>query len=238
MQLPPQGSAPARSALLESLFPRGAIGFELRGPLAVIIDQLLPGERECVSRASPRRAQEFAAGRLCAAAALSRLGIPRTPILAGPSREPRWMSGVVGSITHTQHYFAAVAAPATVARSVGLDAEAISQVAPELSALVCTKPEERLLARAHSKSHQQLLALIFSAKEAFYKCQHPLTGVFLDFRDITIELTDIEANPGPFTVRASPKIPALPVAHGRYLFDQDLVLTGATLPPTPRKRSF
>ena len=61
---------------------------------------LLPEEEPLVARAVDKRRREFAAGRACARRALEQLGLPASPILAGPRREPLWPPGVVGALTH------------------------------------------------------------------------------------------------------------------------------------------
>jgi 4'-phosphopantetheinyl transferase EntD len=73
-------------------------------------------------------------------------------------------------------------------------------------------------------------ALVFSAKEAFYKCQYSVTQTMLDFKDV--ELTfDLEA--GRFAVanlRAGlPQRSRLLRIEGRVCRAPDLVVTAATL---------
>jgi 4'-phosphopantetheinyl transferase EntD len=40
--------------------------------------------------------------------------------------------------------------------------------------------------------------LAFSAKEAFYKCQYPLSGVFLDFLDVRVRIDVTGSRAGHF----------------------------------------
>jgi 4'-phosphopantetheinyl transferase EntD len=72
--------------------------------------------------------------------------------------------------------------------------------------------------------------LIFSAKEAFYKCQYTLSSEWLGFADISIS---ISVESGGFTVH-----PCRPLAvaarapgpwHGRYRRESQLVLTGVCI---------
>lgn len=147
---------------------------------------LRPDEALLTSRMSPIRLQEFSAGRAAARDALSRLGKPGTSILVGPGRVPKWPTGFVGSITHTATLAAAVVAETSRIRSLGLDAEEQDALEAQLLPVVC-RPEE--LARLTGDSARASTAkLIFSAKEAAYKCLSPLTGIFLEFQDLEIRL--------------------------------------------------
>ncbi|MFC9329471.1 hypothetical protein [Kitasatospora sp. NPDC057015] len=52
-----------------------------------------------------------------------RLGLPPAPVLRGPSGEPVWPRGLIGSMTHTRGYHAAVVAPSRSILAIGVDAE-------------------------------------------------------------------------------------------------------------------
>ena len=69
--------------------------------------------------------------------------------------------------------------------------------------------------------------LIFAAKEAFYKCQYPLTAEWLNFNDVTVEVPTWGAARGVFTVRANRSISfarwaRLPI-EGQFLFHEQFV---------------
>src|SRR5208282_3247294 len=96
------------SVSLQSLFPAGVVGAELRAPGDASL--LLPAEAEFLGRAVPKRVQEFAAGRLCARRALAEFGIVDFPVRTAHDRQPVWPEFLVGSITHTEGYCAAVVA--------------------------------------------------------------------------------------------------------------------------------
>ncbi|HEV2700917.1 MAG TPA: 4'-phosphopantetheinyl transferase superfamily protein [Steroidobacteraceae bacterium] len=188
-------------------------------------DALLPEERESLQRAVPKRVHEFAAGRACARAALVQMGYGAVALPPGADRAPRWPEGATGSITHTDGFCAAVVARTVQIRALGLDAEPEDSVKPHLWRRICT-PEELANLQAQNEAAALLTAtLLFSAKEAFYKCQHTLTGQWLGFTDISI---DFEAE--RFSVRATR---SLQIAqhhpgpwHGRYLREQGLLITG------------
>src|SRR5882762_4720832 len=72
-------------------------------------------------------------------------------------------------------------------RSIGIDAEAIIQpgTTAEIDEL-CMSERERSLRDSVEIDHQTFSSLCFSAKESFFKCLYPLTGVWFDFQDAEI----------------------------------------------------
>src|SRR5262249_40222461 len=138
---------------------------------------LHPEELAAISNAVPKRQAEFATARVCARDALRRLGVAAGALVPYPDRSPRWPDGVVGSITHTEDQCAVVVCRSTEVRGLGLDIEQDTPLSPELLALICTKNERQRIA----EDPERLGKLFFSAKEAFYKCQYPITKTVLDF---------------------------------------------------------
>lgn len=175
-----------RACAVEELFPPGVAAFELGGG-AVSLTDLFASERECIARSVEKRAQEFAAGRLCARAGLAALGLKPTALLPGLDRTPVWPSGMVGSITHTDGYCVAVVAPHMQFAAVGVDAERIADVSPSLWPLTMRSEELRRLQGMEDPERQRMAAMIFSAKEAFYKCQFALTRRWLGFEDVVVD---------------------------------------------------
>ena len=108
-------------------------------------------------------------------------------------RSPVWPQGYVGSITHTDDLLGVAVARRKDFRSVGIDAEAIIQ--PETTVEIddlCMSERERSLRDSVEIDHQTFSSLCFSAKEAFFKCLYPLTGVWFDFQDA--EIASFDAN--------------------------------------------
>jgi 4'-phosphopantetheinyl transferase EntD len=147
---------------------------------------LFPEEEEAVARAVGKRQREFAKGRECARAALGRLGHPAAPLLNGPEREPIWPTGVVGSVTHTDSYCAVVVARAADYTSLGIDAELTDPLEPAIAQRICTPSERAYLDGASDAG--TLARLVFSAKEAIYKCQFPVSRQFLGFSDVEVAI--------------------------------------------------
>ena len=107
-----------------------------------------------------------------------------------PDRSPRWPIGFVGSITHSDHWVVAVAARSSDYQSIGVDTEVIQSesLANQLQHDVGKASEWDLLAEA-GMTPAVAFTLLFSAKEAFYKCWYPLKKVFMDHLDVAA--TDI-----------------------------------------------
>ncbi|MEV5767506.1 4'-phosphopantetheinyl transferase superfamily protein [Micromonospora sp. NPDC052213] len=196
--------------------------------------ELLPAERACLSeRAVESRRRDFTAGRVCARRAMAALGVPPAPVPAAADRSPVWPAGVVGAITHTRDYCAAVAARAAEVRSVGIDAERHKELNSGVRRLICLPEEEDRFARLPAGTSWP--AVVFSAKETIYKVWHPVVGTWLDFHDALVEL---DPDAGTFTARITPaRIDAAPVADpptlvtGRFSVDDALVRTAAVLLP-------
>jgi 4'-phosphopantetheinyl transferase EntD len=219
------------STRLCELFPQGALTAELRG--AGDPGALYPGEARHVQKAVRKRVEEFAAGRLCARLLLREFGIHNFPIEVGAQRQPLWPETLVGSITHPTDFCAAVAAPRKCLRSLGIDSEIAGSVKTDLWRGICT-PSETDWLRALPESEQLAAAtLIFSAKEAFYKCQFALTQEQLGFHDVSVELVAWGAKRGAFRISANCSIAlegcaALPL-QGQYLFHEQFITSAIAL---------
>jgi 4'-phosphopantetheinyl transferase EntD len=220
------------STRLGTLFPPGAVAADLRGPGNPGL--LLPAEAPYVGRAVPKRVQEFAAGRLCARRALAEFGIVDFPVRVADDRQPIWPDSFVGSITHTEGYGAAVVAQRRRMRALGLDSEIVGQVKAPLWATICTQSEIAWL-RSLPRSEQAAAAtVIFSAKEAFYKCQYPLTRERLNFLDAVVEAVTRPASMGTFSIRSTRRIAfedhTIMPLQGRFLFHEQEVTAGIAIP--------
>jgi 4'-phosphopantetheinyl transferase EntD len=221
----------ALSSWLCELFPPGALTAELRGagdPAA-----LHPDEARHIQRAVPKRAEQFAAGRLCARLLLHEFGIDNFAVEVGDQRQPLWPEALAGSITHTTDFCAAVAARKEHLRSVGIDSEIAGSVKNELWRGICTSPETAWLHSLPASEQLAAATVIFSAKEAFYKCQFALTQERLGFHDVSVELPAWDGRSGEFRIIANRSIElesqaALPLT-GRYLFHQQFITSGIAL---------
>lgn len=192
-----------------------------------------PAEAALVARAVEKRRLEFAKARECARAALRSLGGPECDILVGPQREPLFPEGFVGSLTHTDGFCGAAVARRAAYEGVGIDAEPDAPLEPNIASRIATGAEiaqatELLRLEAGVAAH-----LVFSAKEAFYKCQFPMTREFLGFDDVRIELdADADAVRAVLLRRAG-RFDAGASFHGRFRHRGGLFLTAVWLPTGP-----
>jgi len=162
-------------------------------------DTLRAEEARDVARAVPKRVAEFATGRACARRALAELGVTGFALRVGADREPLWPEGLTGSITHTSGFCGVVVAEKTAALSLGVD---------------------RSVAMA---------SVLFSAKEAFFKCQFPLTREWLNFGDVSAHVGRRNFRITPTRPLALEGLVAAPWM-GRYAFEGPLVVSGVILP--------
>jgi 4'-phosphopantetheinyl transferase EntD len=219
---------PTLSVSISGLFDAGARAAELHGRGDP--EQLLPAEAAFLGRAVAKRVQEFAAGRACARCALAQFGYQGFAIQMAADRQPLWPPRMVGSITHTTGYCAAVVAPREALVAIGLDSEASDGVHTELWPSICRAEEIAWLDSLPESQRIRAATLIFSAKEAFYKCQYPVAQERLRFHDARVELSDWDAQHGTFTIAATRPIAfaahtSLPMT-GRYLFHREFVSAG------------
>lgn len=147
-------------------------------------------EDASLANAAPKRKREFSAGRMAARAALlkSGLGIGNQTIPAGPNRNPVWPAEIVGSITHTAGFAIAVVARRELIAALGIDLEIVDAVSPGLWRGILTEAEIGRVSALPGDRQNRLATAIFCAKESFYKLQHPLTSLWLDFHDAEVEV--------------------------------------------------
>jgi 4'-phosphopantetheinyl transferase EntD len=201
---------------------------------------LHPAEAGYLGRAVAKRRGEFAAGRLCARRALEELGILEFPVRVAADRQPIWPVTMVGSITHTDGLCAAVVADRSRALGIGIDSEVVAPMSHAMRVRICVPAESDWLASLPKSQRAAGAMLIFSAKEAFYKCQFPLVGEWLDFKDVCVEAKAWPAfepgergPPARFLIRAMrPLALGLKVASplsGHYRFHEEFVSAGIAL---------
>lgn len=187
---------------------------------------LTQSELITVERCVAKRRREFATGRFCARAALRHFGVRSASINVNRDRSPAWPEGFVGSITHTQGYCGAAVARSALWLGIGIDAELHSSLQPELWPHVLQAEELDWLYAQSIESRMAMAAVIFSAKESFYKCQYPVSKRWLDFHDVSIEIAKES-----FVVRFPVDIDGFknPV-RGRYVQTGGIVVTALAVP--------
>jgi len=141
-----------------------------------------------LGKAIDKRKTEFAAGRAAARLAMQAIDFRPCAVPAHTDRAPIWPAGLWGSISHKDTLCAAVVTRARAC--LGLDIEENTDLDPGLIPTICL---EREIAAIEGANQAQLAKLIFSAKEAAYKAQYPITGQLFGFDHMEITL-DIARN--------------------------------------------
>lgn len=212
--------------MIETLFPDEVV--VVTAQPAMWDGVLFPEEAAAIAAAVRSRQREFTAGRLCARAALARLGIDRYPLRVGANREPLWPPGVVGSIAHAADHCAAVACRSGRIIGLGLDIERGDRLPAELVPTICTPAEIAWCDRRRS-SCGDWTKLIFSAKEAVYKCLFPATGAFLEFHDVAIEPDPDRSRFATILLKPIRTMPQSCAIDGRFARDGGMIMTSAML---------
>ncbi len=147
-----------------------------------------PLEKKLATGVSKSRLRELQAGRTLARLALTELGEECSPVLMGGNGEPLWANNVCGSISHTHRHVSVLVARKRTYESVGIDIDDDRSLGPDVLAEIAV-PEERdaVQSAAAHLPVRQWGSLVFSAKEALFKCQCPVTGfVDLQFSDVKL----------------------------------------------------
>jgi 4'-phosphopantetheinyl transferase EntD len=222
--------------MISEVLPAGVAAVEAIGDAPDAT--LLPEEEAALGPVAERRRREFTIARSCARRALAALGVPATPVLSGPRRQPAWPAGIVGSITHCPDYCAAAVARRERVATIGIDAEEHASL-PEGVLDMIALDEERAWLRARSGTGVCWDRVLFSAKESLFKAWFPITGRWLDFRDA---LVTVEPESGRFSARL--RVPGAVVGGqtltafggqtltafgGRYLVREGYVLTAVAV---------
>lgn len=185
-------------------------------------------ELACLSPdAVDKRQREFAAGRAAAHTAMADLGWPPQAILIGESRAPIWPDGLTGSISHTRSCAMAIVARNSDIRALGIDVEEDTPLADKLMPAICSDSERDWI--KDQANPGQVAKLIFSAKEAAYKCQYTLSQKYFGFHGLELEL---DLTRGGFQTRFTAN--QLPFAQGdvidgRFAIGAGVIVTMAEL---------
>lgn len=197
------GVLPAGVAVVDAL-DESFDGHRLRDTPAHAREVVFPAEFDALGDAAPRRRLEFARARICGHAAVAALGHRPEPILMGHHREPRWPTGLVGSITHCDGYRAAAVAAVAEVLAVGLDAEPDRPLPAEVGRLAFTDADRAASGRLPPYRNWDRVA--FSARESVFKAWFGVTGRWLDFADALIQLLPDGPDSGRFTASIGPGV--------------------------------
>jgi 4'-phosphopantetheinyl transferase EntD len=177
-------------------------------------------EAAAVAGAIEDRRHEFFTGRNLARRALANAGCPPMRILVDENRIPIWPDGYLGSISHSGSICVAHVGRRSDFLGIGVDLEQQRAVSRELFSYVATQDEWERLSKKKSWN-LDIGSLCFSAKEAFFKAYFPVTRIFLDFFDISLEV-----DWSRYTFIASLVDGGKPSLGGRRSFAGRFALTG------------
>ena len=159
-------------------------------PLEALSGDPHPHEWEDIASAAPNRQKEFVAGRQLLHALSDQLGLPAAPLRRGEDRAPVWPSDRTGSLSHCDTLCVAAVGKRNAVQSVGVDVETIGRVEEKLWPTLFTENEAGYFSSLAPDTVALETTLFFSAKEAFYKCQYPLTQEWVGFQDVEVRRTD------------------------------------------------
>lgn len=134
-----------------------------------------------------RRQSEYAAGRTLARELLTYWD-ESSDVPSAKDRSPNWPTGFAGSISHSNHWVWVAVAQNELIRSIGIDTEQIvdPRTRYQTQAEIATDAEWALT-KSLGLSAQAEFTLLFSAKEAFYKCLYPIHKQYFNFKQAVVE---------------------------------------------------
>ena len=159
-------------------------------PLEALSGDPHPEEWEDIASAAPNRQKEFVAGRQLARALSDQLGLPPATLRRAEDRAPIWPIDRTGSLSHCDTLCAAAVGKRGTVQSIGVDVETIGRVEQKLWPTLFTEKEADYFSSLAPNTVALETTLFFSAKEAFYKCQYPLTQKWVGLQDVEITRTD------------------------------------------------
>jgi enterobactin synthetase component D len=150
-----------------------------------------------VEVARQKRQIEFASGRRSAESLLKRLGNSQQ-VWVNPDRSPDWPNGFTGSISHSNSWTWVAVGRKTQLKSIGIDTETVvsTETRSQIQQDIAT-PNEWEVAESTGLTANQIFSLVFSAKEAFYKCWYPLTEEYFGFEHALVDA----ATPSSLVIR-------------------------------------
>jgi len=143
------------------------------GKLSDYQNELASIELKYIDECSPSRKNEFRAGRSIAKEAANFLGVEILSITKDSNGCPLWPDPVVGSISHKAGFCGALLGCRGTYSSIGLDIELVEHLQEDVWKIFAAAHEIEQ-ANTCNMEASVFANLIFSAKEAFFKCLYPL----------------------------------------------------------------
>jgi len=149
-----------------------------------------PDEWQDIANAAPPRQKEFIAGRQLVRALSESLSLPRHALRRAEDRSPVWPGDRTGGLSHCKTLCAAAVGRHPHYRGVGIDIETIGRVDSKLWPTLFTDSEINYFTSVEPALRDAETTVFFSAKEAFYKCQYPMTQQWVGFQDVELQRVD------------------------------------------------
>lgn len=182
-----------------------------------------------LAKAVAKRRNEFSTGRLFAMKAQHSLGLSPQFVERAENRSPRWPSGLVGSISHTDSLALVVLMSGSEYLGLGVDLEQASKVTHSISRMVLTAEERGALSDLSWIRSPE--AVIFSGKEAVYKAVNPLIGQMIGVDELELEFDGHRA--GHFQARyigPNKENRLMESGQGWFGYYEDHVVTSFVIP--------
>ena len=178
--------------VIHSLFPDLATAGVAIGwaPLEDLQGTLDPDEWDDILSAAPSRQREFIAGRRLVKVLADTLELSAQPLRRASDRSPLWPADRRGSLSHCTALCAAAVGRHDAVQSIGIDIEKIGRIEPKLWPTLFSKNERAYFDSLNPERLAAETTVFFSAKEAFYKCQYPLTESWVGFQDVEVTRID------------------------------------------------
>jgi enterobactin synthetase component D / holo-[acyl-carrier protein] synthase len=217
--------------MLDQILPKSTV---VAATKCELDGQLFPEEKWIVRSAVEDRCREFVTARVCARAALARLGLPEhQAIPAGSHGDPQWPAGIVGGITHCDGYRAAAVARTKDFATIGIDAEPDKPLVDGVLDAIAVPDELRWVQeRVQDTPSISWDRLLFSIKEVVYKAWFPLTARSLGFDDATVVVDPVcqvflaRLHVAGFMLGGTERLSL----SGRWLARDGLIVTAIALP--------
>ncbi|WP_159737205.1 4'-phosphopantetheinyl transferase family protein [Vibrio atypicus] len=187
---------------------------------------------EFLHRAVLKRRCEFLAGRACSKRGLLALNhLPALELKVGEHNQPLWPEGIVGSISHcVGHAVAVVGRESVDLVGVGIDIERVvsADLAQQIGDHLLSKPEQNIDQTVFN--YQQLVTVVFSAKESIYKAIFPVVNRVLDFDSVQLIWLDPKKCEMTFEFSSELKMTFSPLIVVYYnQWDKNIFLTWCLL---------
>ena len=156
-------------------------------PISAHQGKLIGKEKEVAANLSKQRKAEFTAGRNIARILLDELNLPPVEIGRNHIGAPIWPDGICGSISHKRGYCAVVLGQKGKTDGIGIDLEIQEDLSKDVWKTFTTEQELEDI-RCPALILGKKANLVFSAKEAAYKCFSAI-GTEVPLSDIRVRAT-------------------------------------------------